>query len=97
MYSLTEKLAIVTGGTSGIGLAVARNFVQTGARVIITGRRDSGESIASGIGANFVRNNAVDEVQVRELFSGIETRHGKIDSFRRQYCSGLLVQAPYTE
>ncbi len=36
---LENKIAIVTGGTSGIGLATAKLFAQQGARVFITGRR----------------------------------------------------------
>jgi len=79
LYSLSGKLAVVTGGTSGIGLAVARNFVENGAQVIITGRRDSGKSIAETIGAVFICCDATDENQVREMFSGIEANHGKIN------------------
>lgn len=36
-----ERWQLVTGGSSGIGLAVARRFVQEGARVFITGRREA--------------------------------------------------------
>ncbi|WHP29820.1 SDR family oxidoreductase [Trabulsiella odontotermitis] len=40
MGSLDDKVAVITGGNSGIGLAIARLFVAQGARVIIVGRRD---------------------------------------------------------
>jgi NAD(P)-dependent dehydrogenase (short-subunit alcohol dehydrogenase family) len=39
MSTLTDKVAIITGGGSGIGLAAARSFARAGAKVVITGRR----------------------------------------------------------
>ena len=39
MSALTNKIAVVTGGNSGIGLATAKRFAAEGATVIITGRR----------------------------------------------------------
>lgn len=79
MHSLAGKVALVTGGTSGIGLAVARNFVENGAAVTITGRRDGGEQVASEIGADFVRCDATNEQQVIDSFDVVEKAHGKID------------------
>jgi len=74
-----NKVALITGGTSGIGLAVAKNFVENGATVAITGRRESGEQVASEIGASFVRCDATDEEQVKRCFNTVEQDHGKID------------------
>jgi NAD(P)-dependent dehydrogenase (short-subunit alcohol dehydrogenase family) len=39
MAKLTDKIAVITGGSSGIGLAAAQSFVRAGAYVYITGRR----------------------------------------------------------
>lgn len=79
MHSLKGKVALITGGTSGIGLAVARNYVDNGASVTITGRRDSGVQVASEIGAKFVQCDATDEQQVADCFSTVEKADGKID------------------
>lgn len=52
MESLKEKVALVTGGNSGIGFATAKELIANGAKVIITGRRkDAIEHAASEIGA----------------------------------------------
>lgn len=79
MHSLKGKNALITGGTSGIGLAVAKDFVSSGAVVTITGRRDSGERVASDIGAEFIRCDATDEQQVSACFDAVEKARGKID------------------
>lgn len=39
MQKLDSKIAVVTGGSSGIGYAIARRFIDEGAKVYITGRR----------------------------------------------------------
>ena len=79
MHSLAGKSALITGGTSGIGLQVARNFVESGARVTITGRRAEGEAIATTIGADFEQCDAADEAQVADSLRNIENKQGRID------------------
>lgn len=79
LYSLKDKTAVITGGTSGIGLAVAKNFIESGATVVITGRRENGDSLATDIGATFLRCDATDEQQVKESFASVEKSAGKID------------------
>jgi NAD(P)-dependent dehydrogenase (short-subunit alcohol dehydrogenase family) len=50
-FDLTGRTAIVTGGTRGIGLELARNLLECGARVVITGRRaEQAEEVATGLG-----------------------------------------------
>ena len=52
---LEKKVAVITGGTSGIGLASARRFAQEGARVILCGRSaDDAERIAADLGPGHV-------------------------------------------
>ena len=79
MHSLEGKVALVTGGTGGIGLAVARSFVDAGARVTITGRRSAGESVAASIGARFDQCDATNEAEVISCFDTVEAQVGKID------------------
>jgi NAD(P)-dependent dehydrogenase (short-subunit alcohol dehydrogenase family) len=58
--ALSGKVAIVTGGGTGIGLAIARMFVDEGAQVVIAGRSQvSLDQAAAGIGARLPRASAV--------------------------------------
>lgn len=80
MYSLKDKKALVSGATSGIGLAVASHYIDCGAEVIITGRRQEGEAIAKKIGAQFIRCDATVEEQVADCFKRAEELVGKLDT-----------------
>ena len=52
---LAGKAALVTGATSGIGLAIAERFTEEGARLLLTGRnRESGTLLAQRLGADFI-------------------------------------------
>jgi len=75
MYSLKNKKAFITGGTSGIGMAVAKNLVEHGANVTICGRRD-GNEVAKSIGAAFVKLDVTDESAFK---SALENTGGNLD------------------
>lgn len=79
MHSLEGKNALLIGATNGIGLAVARNFVASGAQVTITGRRKDGDGIAGSIGVDFIRCDVTDEDQVAACIVATAQRHGKLD------------------
>ncbi|CAN5635300.1 SDR family oxidoreductase [soil metagenome] len=76
---MRNKVVVVTGGSSGIGLAAARRFADSGAHVIITSRRDSTD-IAAGIGARALRTDVGCEAEVRQCMSAVAAEYGRIDS-----------------
>ncbi len=82
MGKLEGKIALVTGGNSGIGLATAKQFVNEGAYVFITGRRDSELAAAvKQIGKNVtaVQGDASNLGDLDRLFAQIEREKGKLD------------------
>ena len=79
---LEGKVAVVTGGTSGIGLAAARRFAAEGARVFVTGRRQAeldAAVAAIGPGATGVRADSADLDGLDDLFDRVEAEAGRID------------------
>ena len=77
-FSLDGNVAVVTGGTSGIGLKAAERFIAAGAKVIVSGRKD-GTEIADGIGATFVQCDVSDEASVEALMQAAADKFGKLD------------------
>lgn len=80
MEKLKNKIAVVTGGNSGIGYATARELVAQGAQVIITGRRkDALEKAAAEIDAvPFVADQA-DLQDIDRLCEAVKQRFGRVD------------------
>ena len=74
---LEGRSALVTGGTSGIGLAVVRRFVHAGAQVVALARRERPEAEAAG--ARMVVCDVADEAQVREAFDRAVDAVGSLD------------------
>jgi NAD(P)-dependent dehydrogenase (short-subunit alcohol dehydrogenase family) len=79
---LEGKIALITGGNSGIGLATAKQFVNEGAYVFITGRREPELAAAvKGIGRNVtgVRGDVSKLGDLDRLFAQIKREKGKLD------------------
>jgi len=82
MAKLDGKIALVTGGSSGIGFATAKRFVDEGAYVYITGRREQELSVAvKAIGRNIggVRADVARLSDLDRLFDQIKREKGRLD------------------
>lgn len=78
----TGKVAVVVGGSSGIGLAAAKGFADEGARVVISGRKDDTlRAAVKDIGGCVIahRSDINDVEQTRLLFADIAEKFGRID------------------
>jgi NAD(P)-dependent dehydrogenase (short-subunit alcohol dehydrogenase family) len=99
MNKLEGKIALVTGGNSGIGLATAKQFVNEGAYVFITGRRDPELAAAiKEIGRNVtgVQGDVANLGHLDRLFGQIKREKGKLDIVFAN-AGGALPLAPLGE
>ncbi|EDY20522.1 short-chain dehydrogenase/reductase SDR [Chthoniobacter flavus Ellin428] len=84
-FDFSNKVALVTGGTSGIGRTTALAFAQAGAKVVISGRRETegkavvAEIAAAGGTARFVRADVAVEADVKNLVEQTVAAFGRLD------------------
>lgn len=82
MSKLTNKIAVVTGGSTGIGFATARLFIDEGANVVITGRTDktlSAAQVELGPRARAITSDASKVADVERVFEQVRREHGRVD------------------
>jgi NAD(P)-dependent dehydrogenase (short-subunit alcohol dehydrogenase family) len=77
---LEGKVAVVTGGCSGIGLATVRRFAQEGATVVVGDLNDeAGEALAAEVGGAYVHTDVASKIDVDRLFATAVERYGRLD------------------
>lgn len=82
MRKFENKVVVITGGTTGIGLATAKAFAEAGASVFITGRRqDALDAAVKTIGGAVtgVRGDMGNLADIDRLYDAVQQRHGQID------------------
>ncbi len=95
---INGKICLVTGGTSGIGLAIANGFAEAGARVIVGST--NAEKVAAarellGEGHDGVQLNVADEASVKAAFDHVRERFGRIDAVVN--AAGVIKRQPSLE
>jgi NAD(P)-dependent dehydrogenase (short-subunit alcohol dehydrogenase family) len=80
MERLADRVAIVTGGGSGIGLATVRRFASEGARIIVADVDEAaGKAAAEEVGGVFVRTDVTNEDDVQALVAAAVETYGRLD------------------
>ncbi|GAA4415883.1 hypothetical protein GCM10023169_02640 [Georgenia halophila] len=85
MENVEGKVAVITGGSSGIGRGIAIAFARAGMRVVVTGRREDhlNETVAElselGLSAEPMRVDVTDLAAMRAAADDVERRYGRID------------------
>jgi len=89
-----DKVVVVTGGTSGIGLATAKAFAAEGASVFVTGRRqDALDAAVKAIGGRVtgVRGDMAQLADIDRLYDAVQQQHAQIDVLFANAGGGEMV------
>jgi NAD(P)-dependent dehydrogenase (short-subunit alcohol dehydrogenase family) len=80
MQRLQDRVAVITGAASGIGLATARRLATEGAQVVVADvNAQAGQEAADGVGGMFVKADVTSGDDVRQLYEAVHGRYGRID------------------
>lgn len=94
MNRLSNKIALITGGNSGIGFATAAAFVKEGAQVIITGRNaETVKSTANDLNVTGITSDQSDLGSIKQLAAQVGENFGKLDIIFMN--AGIAAFAPF--
>ena len=80
MQRLQDRVAVITGAGSGIGLASARRLAAEGATVVAVDIDEAaGKSVAAETGGTFIAADVSSEEDVRQMYESVAARHGRVD------------------
>lgn len=96
MFSLNGRIALVTGASRGLGLAMARALKDNGATVIVNARgRSELEQAAGNIGAEAAVCDIADPAAARAMLDGVVKQHGRLDILINN--AGIQHRVPLVE
>lgn len=95
MGRLNDKIAMVTGGASGLGAGIAQRFIEEGAQTIITDINPEGEAVAAQLGAEFHTQDVCTESSWVDAIDDVVSRFGRIDILVNN--AGIFSSSPVDE
>ncbi|HZK01421.1 MAG TPA: SDR family NAD(P)-dependent oxidoreductase, partial [Anaerovoracaceae bacterium] len=75
-FSLEQKIAIITGGGSGLGYATAKRFTDAGGTVTIADISDEAENAAVELGCDFIKTDVSKDSDVENLIKRVHAKFG---------------------
>ncbi len=95
MNRLANKIALVTGGASGLGKGIAQRFVEEGATTFITDVAEQGQAVAESLGASFLVHDVRSEERWQQVMAEVIERHDRLDVLVNN--AGIFTSCPVDE
>lgn len=95
MERLKDKIAVVTGGASGLGAGIAQRFIEEGAQTIITDINADGDAVAEQLGAEFLKQDVSKERSWVDTIDKVVSQFGRLDILVNN--AGIFSSSPIDE